>query len=158
MDPATRALAARAMYRPWDDRSLRQDADRAIATTLRFREVAVKKLALDKRSDYLARVVRPDDALASSLLTALHLSERQAMLAAFLDNLGIPQKDGLIEQDHDLGAPKPESLSRAAKQLYDGFPAAEVDLYLASLVSMDREAWGGLVGVIRDLRCRPQRS
>jgi hypothetical protein len=158
LDPTTRTMAAHAMYGPWEDRSLRQDADNAIAATLRFREVAVKKLPIEKRADYLTRVVRPNDDLASSLLTALHLTRRNAMLAAFLDSLGIPQKDGLIEHGHDLEPPAPDALARAVAALYESHPPDEVDLYLASLLAMDRTSWGGLAEVLRDVRLRAPRT
>jgi hypothetical protein len=158
LDADTRMLAAQSMYDPWDDRSLRKDADAAIASTLRFREVAVKKMPVDKRADYLARVVRPNDDLATSLLTALHLSRRKEMLAAFLDDLGIPQQGGLIDPEHELEPPDAAALARAVEALYRSHPPVEVDVYLATLVAMDRPSWGGLVGVLRENRLRPQTS
>ena len=97
MDVETRRLAARCLYASdWDDVAARAEADAAIATALRFRAAAVRRLPLPKRVEYLTRVVRLDDSLATGLLRALHLSERRRMLGAFLDTLGIPQNDGVI--------------------------------------------------------------
>ena len=70
-------------------------ADQAIATALKFRPAGVRKLSVDTRIDYLVRRDRPDDALASSLLMALHLGCRQALLRGFLDELsGVDHSSG----------------------------------------------------------------
>ena len=100
LDQPTRALAARAMFT--GDRQKRDQANHAIALALRFRDAGVRKLSLDRRVDYLARVVRADHALASSLLMALHLDCRQELLVGFLNELQIPNQDGLIPEDYEL--------------------------------------------------------
>ena len=106
LDAETRRAAVRALYASeWDDDASRLEADLAIAATLRFRPIAVRKLPVAKRIDHLCRAVRPGESLSTSLLRALHLVERRAMLAAFLDALGIPQRDGLITDDADPPAP-----------------------------------------------------
>ena len=46
--------------------------------------------------------MRPDDSLATSLLLALHLGRRQPLLSAFLDRMGIPHDEGMIDPDHEL--------------------------------------------------------
>ena len=147
LDPATRTLAAQALFD--GDPSMRNQADHAIATTLRFRDAGVRKLSVNKRIDYLVRVVRPDDGLASSLLTALHLGRRQELLRAFLDELQIPNEDGLITADHDLGPVATETLQPAVGKLRGHFDEAEVDLYLVSLLVLDPDTWGGLTDILR---------
>ena len=65
IDVDTRRLAARALYgAEVDTRAARAEANRAIALALRFRPAAVGRLPVEKRVDYLARAVRPDDSLA----------------------------------------------------------------------------------------------
>ncbi len=123
LDPEVRTLAARSFYaHDWGDVGTRREADLAIAQTLRFREASVRKLTVEKRVEYLARAVRPSDTLAHSLLLALHLEQRRPLLAAFLDELGVPHHDGLIAEDHDMTAPDPQPLRRAASQLLQRFP------------------------------------
>ena len=78
LDGPTRVQAAEALFE--GDPSLRGQAHQAIAAALRFRVAGVRKLSVGKRIDYLARVVRPEHELASSLLMALHLGRRQALL------------------------------------------------------------------------------
>ena len=149
LDDTIRRDAALSLYRGrWDDPSGRQEADAAIAAAIHFRPVAVRKLSLEKRIGYLLKAVRPDDSLATSLLLALHLDRRRPLLGRFLDRLGIPQDDGMIDPDHDLEPPDGERLRGAVAALREEFPAAEVDLYLASLLAMEPETWGGLAGLL----------
>jgi len=150
IDAETRRLAARCLYDPErDDVGGRAEADAAIAAALRFRAAAVRRLPVDKRVDYLTRAVRPDASLATALLRALHLPLRSEMLGTFLDALGIPQQGGVIDTDDELNAPGGEELVAAVGALREGFPADEVDIYLASLLSMEPEFWGALVEVVR---------
>lgn len=150
IDPETRRLAAGCLYDPQrDDGAGRAEADAAIATALRFRAAAVRRLPVEKRVDYLTRAVRPDDSLARALLRALHLSRRSEMLAVFLEELGIPQQGGVIDTEDDLDAPGGDRLVAAVGTLRDNYPADEVDLYLAALLAMEPDFWGGLVEVVR---------
>ncbi len=142
LDPPTRQLAAAAMFE--GDPALRGQAHQAIAATLRFRVAGVRKLSLGKRIDYLARVVRPEHELASSLLMALHLGRRQELLSSFLDQLAIPNADGLIDEGHELGPVDAEALVPAVAELRARFDAAQVDVYLASLLALDPDVWGAL--------------
>lgn len=146
LDPGTRTLAAKALFD--GDRELREQANQAIATTLKFRAAGVRKLSVDTRIDYLVRRVRPDDALASSLLMVLHLGCRQALLRSFLDELQIPNEDGLIAADHATGPIATERLEPAVGKLRERFDAADVELYLASLLALDPDVWGGLTGLL----------
>jgi hypothetical protein len=155
MDPASRLLAAQALYDPaWSDEGGRGQANLSIAAALRFRESSVRQLPLAKRADYLARLVRPSDALAAALLTALHLGRRGALLGSFLDSLGIPQREGVIDEQHVLEPPAPERLARAVTALAERFAFDEVELYLATLLALDSQTWGGLAGTLRDERAR----
>ena len=150
LDGVTREEAARALYRgEGDSGSGRREADRAVAAAIRFREAAVRGLPVDRRVEYLVKAVHPDDSLASSLLISLHLGERVAMLEAFLDRLGIPQQGGLIDEDYDLQPPDGERLAVAVETIYGGFDVTQVEVYLATLVALDPETWGGLVEVLR---------
>jgi len=144
LDPDSRALAARSLYSPGEEKATREEANLAIASALRFRIQAVRKLPTEKRAHYLARAVRPDDSLASSLLTRLHLNHRTAMLGAFLDALEIPQEDGMIDESVELEPIDAAKLAAAASELRERFPGDEVEIYLATLVAMDPEIWQGL--------------
>lgn len=147
LDRPTRTLAARALFD--GDRPTRDQANHAIAVALKFRDAGVRKLSVDRRVDYLARVVRPDDALASSLLMALHLGCRQELLRGFLDELQIPNQDGLIAEDYELSPVAVDTLEPAVGRLKERFDGAEVEVYLASLLALDPDVWGGLAEFVR---------
>ncbi len=72
------------------------------------------------------------------------------MLSSFLLELDIPQDDGIIDADHTIDVSNPKRLSAAVAALRESYPGAEVELYLASLVAMDRETWGGLDTLLRE--------
>ncbi len=142
LDQPARRLAVLAMY--GDDPELRAQADQALASALRFRPAGVRKLSVDKRIDYFLRRVHPDNTLATSLLTTLHLAHRTALLGAFLDALDIPNEDGLIPPDHEPEPVPATRLAPAVDVLHARFDSADVDLYLASLLALDPDVWGGL--------------
>jgi hypothetical protein len=149
LDAATRDEAARALYdRSWNDAGSRAEADAAIAVALRFRHEAVRRLPQDKRARYLVQAVRPSESLASALLMALHLVGRHEMLSAFLDALGIPQQDGLIDENHEIGTLDRDRLAAGLAVLRERYPAEHVELYLASLIAIDPVVWGGLVELL----------
>lgn len=149
LDAPTRRAAAESVYRGGrNDDVTRLQADAGIAASLRFREVAVRRLPLERRIAHLARSVRPDDTLASSLLLALHLDKRKALLEAFLDALEIPHTAGAIDEAWDMRAPDAPALRRAVDSLHAAFPAEEVELYLTSLLAMEPQTWGGLADLL----------
>ncbi len=142
MDAELRRLAALAVFdKRWDEPKLRAELTHAIAGALKFRPAMIQKLPLDKRAAYAVRALHPDDGLAADLLIALHLGYRRPMLSVFLDHLGIPHQDGLIEEGHRPDPPDPGRLREAVERIDAGFPAPDVELYLLSLVAMDPETW-----------------
>jgi len=148
LDVETRRLAARSVYSPdWDDAASRAEANEAIARALRFRKAAVGRLPIEKRIDYLARAVHPDDSLVGTMLRALHLTLRKQMLADFLAALEIPQQDGVIEADGPLDPPDAALLRAAVSRLLESYPRTDVELYLASLLAMDPGVWGDLAEI-----------
>jgi hypothetical protein len=150
LEPEIRLAAARSLYaHDWGEAPTRREADFAIMQGMRFRESAVRQLPVDRRAQYVARSIRPTDSLAGSMLLALHLEQRRAMLSSFLDALKIPHTEGLIDEDHDMKPPSPASLQKAAKALFDQFPRDEVELYLATLYVLDRATWAGLAPLLK---------
>jgi len=150
LDPGTRRQAAAALYRGTRGHAAgRREADAAISAVLRFREVAVRRLTIERRVGYLSGAVRPDDGLATSLLLALHLERRTALLRTFLDQLGIPHQDGVIDDEADVDQIDFRRLDEAVDGLYAVHPREQVELYLASLITMEPEMWRGLAEALR---------
>ncbi len=150
LDPEVRLVAARSLYtHDWGDAATRREADFAIMQGMHFRESAVRQLPVERRAQYVARSIRPTDSLAGSMLLALHLTHRRAMLAAFLDALKIRHKNGLIAEDHEVEPPNDAALAKASHALFAAFPVEEVELYLATLYVLDRTTWGGLQQLLK---------
>jgi hypothetical protein len=159
VDAATRRRAAEALYQGHTStESGRRHADAALAIRLSFREIAVRRMPVERRVQHLVAGVRTDDALASALLLALHLEHRRPLLEAFLTGLGIPNDGGLIRDDHDLHPPETERLAREVDALYASHAPEDVDLYLASLVALDPAVWGDLVPILRRRAGAPARD
>ena len=89
------------------------------------------------------------DTLAARALVVYHLAERRPMMGAFLDSLGIAHENGIIQQEN--ATPDPAKIAPAAAALVKQFPAADVSLYLNTLLCQDPETWGGLEEVVKGL-------
>jgi hypothetical protein len=116
----------------------------SIATHMKFRPRSVLTLAEDRKARYLAGLPNLSDSVAARALVNYHLARQRPMMAAFLDLLGIPHADGLIAED-TIPKPDPAALKQAVTDLSAKYPAADVALYLGTLVSQDPETWEGLM-------------
>jgi hypothetical protein len=67
------------------------------------------------------------------------------MMAAFLDALGIAHENGLIQEDEVK--PDAAKVAPAAAKIAVEFPAADVRIYLNTLLCQDPETWGALAGL-----------
>jgi hypothetical protein len=88
------------------------------------------------------------DAIAARALVNYHLERQRPMMGAFLDLLGIEHDNGLINDDKVV-KPDAVKVKAAATELATKFPAGDVSLYLATLVSQDPETWEPLVDVVQ---------
>lgn len=131
----------------WNDEhsaDQQMEAVASIATHMKFRARSVLTLAPEKRAKYLAQLPTISDSIAARALVNYHLERQRPMMGAFLDAIGIAHENGLITEEN---VPKPESdkVKAAAKELSSKFPAEDVSLYLATLVSQDPETWEALI-------------
>jgi len=137
-----RLHAARAF---WQDEGSADDQIQAvllIAQRRKFRPKSVVALDEERKARHLASLTPMPDAIAARALVAYHLAGQRPMMGAFLDALGIPHEDGLI-QDHD-GVPDRAKIAAAAAGLVERFPSGDVSLYLNTLLSQDPETWAAL--------------
>lgn len=133
----------------WEDEhsaDQQMEAIASIATHMKFRPRSVVGLDPAKRAKYLAQLPTVTDAIAARALVNYHLERQRPMMGAFLDLLGIPHDNGLINEEH-IAKPDPEKVKQAAKDLATTYPPEDVSLYLATLVSQDPETWESLVDV-----------
>ena len=87
--------------------------------------------------------------MAARALVVYHLAEQRPMMGAFLDALGIAHENGVIQED-DV-KPDAEKIGPASDQIAKDFPAADVSLYLNTLLCQDPGTWGGLQDVVQRL-------
>src|SRR5687767_4560774 len=131
----------------WNDEhsaDQQMEAVASIATHMKFRPRSILALTPDKRARYLAQLPNISDAIAARALVNYHLERQRPMMGDFLDLLGITHENGLIKEEN---LPKPDTakVKAAAKSLATTYPAEDVSLYLATLVSQDPETWEALI-------------
>jgi hypothetical protein len=139
-----RQRAARAF---WRDETLTADHAQAIqqiAKHNKLRPKTVVGLDAEGKARYLANVPVADE-LATRLLVLYHLAEQPAMMGTFLDALGIAHENGLIRDSNVT--PDPARLPAAVAALANSYPAADVSLYLDTLICHDPATWGALQGL-----------
>jgi hypothetical protein len=78
------------------------------------------------------------------------------MMCAFLDGLGIAHENGLIKEDSVM--PEAGKLAPAVSKIAEKYPAANVALYLNTLLCQDPETWEGLADIVKTLQDSPVKS
>jgi len=119
-----------------------------IAQQKKFRPKTVVNLDVDRKARHLATLGSVPDTTAARALVIYHLAEQRPMMGAFLDALGIAHEEGLIKEENVK--PEADKIAPAVAKLGEQFPADDVRLYLATLLSQDPETWGALSDVIAD--------
>jgi hypothetical protein len=145
MTPDQRQHAALAF---WRDESATDDQVQAvllISQQKKFRPKTVIGLDDERKARHLASVATLPDAIAARVLVVYHLAEQRPMMGAFLDALGIAHEAGLIQED-DV-KPDDAKVAPAAAAIAQQYPAADVSLYLSTLLCQDPATWGALEGL-----------
>jgi hypothetical protein len=145
MNGEQRLLAARAF---WAEEQATDDQLQAvllISQTKKFRPKTVLKLDDERKAKHFASLPSLSDGMAARALVVYHLAEQRQMMGEFLDALGITHENGLIQDDEVK--PDPEKLVPAVEAIAQKFPAANVSLYLNTLLCQDPGTWSGLSGL-----------
>jgi hypothetical protein len=138
-----RHRAARAFWRDDTVAADQAQAVQLIAKHVKFRPKTIAGLDAEGKARHLASVPTLPDDIAARLLVLYHLAEQRPMMAAFLDALGIAHENGLI-QDSSNVTPDPAKLGPAVAVLANAYPAADVSIYLNTLLCHDPQTWGAL--------------
>jgi hypothetical protein len=142
--PSDLRTSAAAAFWSDDQAALEQaEAVALIARQIKFRPKSVLSLSVEKKAKHLAGLAQVSDLLAARLLISYHLEHERPMMGAFLDALGIPHVDGLIE-DETPKTPTPEQIASAADTLSAAFPKGDVGRYFWTLLWQDPGTWGAL--------------
>jgi len=143
LSPERKLLAADAFWQDENAAAEQAEAVVMIAQRIKFRIRSVQTMARDKKSRQLVNLGAVSEMVAARLLVAYHLHHQRAMMAAFLDALGIAHEDGLIA-DEDVQAPSADRLRDAVRTIGASHSADDVTLYLSTLMWQDPETWAGL--------------
>lgn len=130
-DPETRALVQMAM-----------------AKELKFRPQTVRRLPAEKVAGRLAHVAGelPENVLFQFLFH-YHMDHKRALLAEYLDAVGLPHEEGVLDLPEDAEAPDAAAVEKAGRALVDAH-GREGLVYLATLFVADDGFWGGLAPVL----------
>lgn len=145
-----RAAAASAL---WEDKRLSAEGrQEALEPWLKARGLRGKffaELPRTRRTELIAEGGVPEET-GLQILMSYHLVRQAPLLGRFLDLLSIPNKDGLIEEGHQVTPPEGEAARQAVEQLRAEFSAEDVELYLRTLTAADQETWAALAPLAGD--------
>jgi hypothetical protein len=126
-------------------------AHAAIVKVLHVRPQAARTVPAERKAAALASVAEPSEILAASLLVALHLGLRRALLATFLDAVGLAHDQGLLAEDA-AGEPVAEDAARrGVEALLAAYPPDHVRTYLNTLYLQDHDRWAVLERAVAGL-------
>ena len=135
------------------DKPLYRASLSAVADARKLRPVFLERQPRPQRNaTMLATLTRPAlDLVAGNLLRAWLLKKHRQMLADFLDALGIPHQEGVVE---DLPTTMDEAKIRTAVDTLLGkYPPEVVAVYLHAFSEMNTVAWPPLKTMLEsDLR------
>jgi hypothetical protein len=135
--------AAAALWSNADTKS-RQPLELALAKTLKFRPKMVRHLSAEKVAGRLVRLIKDlPEPVAFQYLFHLHMSERRELMGKFLDAVGLPHEDGVLDLEEDASAPAEDAVATAGRGLLKEH-GHEALVYLGTLWVADKEFWAGL--------------
>lgn len=113
----------------------------ALAKELKFRPQSVGRLSTDRVAPRLARMADTlPEMVLFQFLFHLHMAHRRDLLARFLDAVGLPNKDGVLDLPEDAGPPEAPAVDKAAAELIEE-DRHQALVYLATLRVADKEFW-----------------
>lgn len=127
-----------------NDKELYKATLKAVADARKLRPIFFEKQPkLQRHATMVATLAKPNmDLAAGTLLRGWLLKKHSAMLVDFLDALGIPHKDGVVE---DLPEKIEDAkLKTAVDTLIAKYPREVVAVYLNAFNSMNETGWDNL--------------
>ncbi len=144
-----RRLAAQALWRDADHEA-RSVVETALAKELKFRTHALRKLPAEKLAARLVRMApEMPDTLLFQFLFYLHMAERRPLMVEFLDAVGVPHEDGVLNLPEDGEPPAKDTVEKAGRGLFKAH-GHEALVYLATLRVADKQLWEGLEGILKE--------
>jgi hypothetical protein len=140
-DPETRRAVLADFWR-FGENQAKLLAQMHLARLMHFRDETIRKMSPEKKADLLASrigVAELDQFLDIGLLQ-YHTHHATRMMAAFLDQWGVPHVDGSIESD-EYTTPDPTQVRAAVKALEGQFERKDMLLYLATAGALMGDDW-----------------
>ena len=106
----------------------------ALAKAKNVREISVRRAPLERLVNWTATTLTLPDQIANILLQDYLLHDHRATIVSYLDLLGIPHSDGMIEEGFDLASLPKERVQDAARTLLASADRPAAELYLKYLV------------------------
>jgi hypothetical protein len=144
------ALAVRIIESAHDkNKELYRAAMQAVAEARKLRPAFFERTPRAARHKEMAALLaRPRlELVAANLLREWLMKEQTAMLAAFLDSLGVAHKDGAVD---DLPASVEDAkLREAVETILAKYPPEEVAVYLNAFYTMNEVHWTNLESMLK---------
>jgi hypothetical protein len=130
------------------DRESRMAVEMVLAREMKFRPQSVRKLPVERVAPRLARLATdlPETAFFQFLFH-FHMAEGRGLMVEYLDAVGLPHKEGVLDLPEDAEAPSPEAAEGPARELVAKH-GREALVYLATLAVADADFWDGMLPVL----------
>ncbi len=106
----------------------------ALAKAKNVREISVRRAPLERLVSWTAATLSLPDQIVNNLLQDYLLHDHRATIVSYLDLLGIPHSEGMIEESFDLDSLPKERVQDAARTLLASTARPAAELYLKYLV------------------------
>jgi hypothetical protein len=121
----------------------------ALAKAKSVREISVRRAPLERLINWTAATLTLPDQIVTNLLQDYLLKAHRAVIVNYLDLLGIPHSDGMIEEGLDLASLPKERVQDAARTLLASTDRPGAELYLKYLV-LQGGPWSVIEEVLPD--------
>jgi len=119
----------------------------SLAKAKKLREVFVRKTPVERLVNWTATTLSLPDPIVDDLLKKYILHEHRVVIVSFLDLLGIPHSEGMIEESFDYATLTNEHVQEAARSLLASADRTGSELYLKYLV-LQGGPWAGIEEVL----------
>jgi len=130
------------------DRESRMAVEMLVAREMKFRPQSVRKLSAERVAPRLARIASemPETAFFQFLFH-YHMAEGRQLMVEYLDAVGLPHEDGVLDLPEDAEAPTEEAAAGPAKELIAAH-GREALVYLGTLAVADADFWARMIPVL----------
>jgi len=149
MEDDEKRSAAEALWKD-ADRDVRSAIEISLAKEMKFRTNSLRKVPVSKLiSRLLLMAPKMPESMLFQFLFYLHMSERRPLMIEFLDAVGLPHEEGVLDLPDDADPPNSTKVEEAARALLKAHEH-EALIYLSTLIVADPLLWKALEPVISE--------